>query len=63
MKSIFLLYKNGFFSELLATDDLYNELKIQYKDNNYVESEKAYIFFSLTEYLNALQAAEDHKLF
>lgn len=63
MKTIFILYKTGDVKQMFASDDLYDKMKDDYKSDNYIKNEQAYIFFSKDEFLNELKKAEENKLF
>lgn len=63
MKTIVLLYKNGDIKQYITPEDLYESLKDDYVNDNYIAEAEAYIFFSIDEFLNKLEEAEDNKLF
>lgn len=63
MKTIVLLYKTGDIKQYITPEDLYESLKDDYVNDNYIAEAEAYIFFSIDEFLNKLEEAEDNKLF
>ncbi len=63
MKNILLLYKNGETKKLVTSDDLYDKMKSDYKNDNYLKNEQAYIFFSEDEFNDEMNKAERNKLF
>ena len=63
MKNILLLYKNGETKKLVTSDDLYDKMQSDYKNDNYLKNEQAYIFFSEDEFNDEMIKAEANKLF
>lgn len=63
MKNILLLYKNGETKKLVTSDDLYDKMQSDYKNDNYLKNEQAYIFFSEEEFNDEMIKAEANKLF
>lgn len=63
MKTIILLYKNGDIVQQVCSEDLFKQLKEEYKSNKYNKDEQCYIFFSQEEFLDELNKAEANKLF
>lgn len=63
MQNIILLYKTGETKKLVTSDDLYNKMKNDYSNDNYLKNEQAYIFFSEKEFNDEMIKAEANKLF